>query len=99
MSRRILEIIVVLMGLLLIGPLLLLIALLIKLTSPGPVFFAQIRIGRFGEPFEIFKFRSMVPGADKIGSSVTTGVDRRITGVGRFLPVPNWTNCPSCGTS
>ena len=85
MVRRILEIIVVLMGLLLIWPLLLLIALLIKLASPGRVIFAQTRIGRHGKAFTIYKFRSMVPGADKIGSSVTTGVDRRITGIGRFL--------------
>jgi|SRR5208337_659323 len=85
MIRRILEIVVVLVGLVLIWPLLLLTSLLIKWTSSGPVLFAQTRIGRRGRAFTIYKFRSMVPGADKLGSSVTTGVDRRITGIGRFL--------------
>jgi len=83
--RRALEVVVVLVGLLLMCPVLLLVALIVKLTSPGHVLFAQARIGRHGAPFKIYKFRSMVQGADKIGSSVTTGLDRRITGVGRFL--------------
>lgn len=99
MIRRTLEIVTVVVGLLLIWPVFLLIALVIVVTSPGPVLFAQTRVGLHGKPFTIFKFRSMVSGADKLGSSVTTGDDARITSVGRFLAVPSWTNCPSCGTS
>ena len=85
MIGRTLEISAVLMGLLLIWPVFLLIALLIVVSSPGPVLFTQTRVGRHGKPFTIYKFRSMVPGADKLGSSVTTGDDARITPVGRFL--------------
>jgi lipopolysaccharide/colanic/teichoic acid biosynthesis glycosyltransferase len=85
MIRRTLEIVTVVVGLLLIWPVFLLIALVIVVTSPGPILFAQTRVGRHGKPFTIFKFRSMVSGADKLGSSVTTGDDARITPVGRFL--------------
>ena len=58
---------------------------LVKLTSRGPVFFSQERIGRGFRPFRIFKFRSMVQDAPKQGSQVTFGADPRITTVGRFL--------------
>ena len=67
------------------SPLLLIISAAVKLSSPGPVFFRQVRITRFGKEFRIFKFRSMVVDADKIGPLVTTDRDSRITGVGRFI--------------
>jgi lipopolysaccharide/colanic/teichoic acid biosynthesis glycosyltransferase len=61
------------------------IALVIKLGDWGPVFFAQQRIGRFGEPFRIYKFRTMVANAEKLGIPLTTRDDPRITHVGHWL--------------
>lgn len=62
-----------------------LISIIIKITSPGPVFFMQERITTYGMPFKIFKFRSMVCNADKIGSEVTVQNDCRITKAGKIL--------------
>ena len=70
-------------GLLLLAPLLLAIALWIRLDSPGPVFFRQERVGLRGRPFRIFKFRSMR--ADNAGPQITVGADERITRSGRFI--------------
>lgn len=61
------------------------IALAIKLTSKGPVLFLQERVGKTGRPFNIMKFRTMVPDAEKRGMKITVGKDPRITGVGHFL--------------
>jgi len=61
------------------------IAILIKLTSKGPVFYRQVRVTRYNKDFRIFKFRTMVKDADKKGSLVTTKNDSRITGIGKFL--------------
>ena len=69
----------------LLMPLLVFIAVLIKSTSRGPVIYAGLRIGRFGEPFRMYKFRSMVCNADSLGPTVTAADDPRITAVGRFL--------------
>lgn len=66
-------------------PLFLVLALAVRLDSPGPVFYRQVRVGRNGKPFRIFKFRSMVADADKLGLAITVGRDRRITRVGAFL--------------
>src|SRR5271170_6048513 len=63
----------------------LVVAGLIKLTSPGPVFFLQERMGRSFRPFFIYKFRSMVQDAPNRGGLVTAAADPRITSVGRFL--------------
>ena len=72
-------------GLLLLSPLLLLVSVWIKLDSPGPVFYRQVRVGRYNHDFRIFKFRSMRIGADK-GSLVTIGGhDPRVTRAGYFL--------------
>jgi lipopolysaccharide/colanic/teichoic acid biosynthesis glycosyltransferase len=70
---------------LLLAPLLVAVALLVRLTSSGPVFFRQERMGRGFRPFQICKFRSMVTDAPRKGSPVTFGADPRITRVGRFL--------------
>ena len=72
-------------GLLALWPVGLLIGLLIKLTGRGPIFYGQIRIGQFGKPFRIWKFRSMVVNADKMGVPLTKEEDPRITWIGRFL--------------
>ena len=82
---RLFDITAAAVGLLLLLPLLLLIALLIVLTSPGPVFHGALRIGRHGKPFRLYKFRSMVLHADRLGPRLTTAGDRRVTTVGRWL--------------
>jgi lipopolysaccharide/colanic/teichoic acid biosynthesis glycosyltransferase len=69
----------------LLGPLFLLIAFLIKVDSRGPALFIQKRVGRNGELFNIFKFRSMYINAPKYDFSPTTSVDPRITRIGRFI--------------
>lgn len=69
-----------------LAPLLLLLALLIRLDSPGPIFFKQPRLGRGGRVFEIYKFRTMVDGAEKVGSGIfTSRSDPRITRIGQIL--------------
>ena len=73
------------LGMVLLAPLFLAIAVAIKLSSPGPVFYRATRIGKDGVSFRLYKFRSMVVGADKSGPGITTAEDRRITPVGRFL--------------
>jgi lipopolysaccharide/colanic/teichoic acid biosynthesis glycosyltransferase len=72
-------------GLILLSPLFLTIALTIKFTSPGPVFYRATRVGKDDALFQLYKFRSMVSGADKLGPGITTSQDSRITNVGRFL--------------
>src|SRR5215471_6047307 len=72
-------------GLIVLSPLLLLIILVMKLTDRGPVFYRQKRVGQDGIPFNIWKFRTMVPDADKHGPSVTGTGDKRITYLGRIL--------------
>jgi lipopolysaccharide/colanic/teichoic acid biosynthesis glycosyltransferase len=73
------------LGLIVLSPLFLLVALAIWLDSPGPVFFRARRVGKEGVPFSLYKFRSMVAGADKQGPGITATGDARITRVGRFL--------------
>ncbi len=85
MAKRAFDITVAGLGLLLLSPLFLLIVLLVKFGSPGPVFHRGPRIGRNGQPFFIFKFRSMVINAAALGPAVTTGDDPRITRIGRIL--------------
>jgi len=73
-------------GLILLSPVFLLIALIIRLSSRGPVFYRQERIGLHGKPFRLYKFRSMYTDADKRGLPITVGArDPRITGAGYFL--------------
>lgn len=85
MKKRIFDIIVSLLGLILVIPLFLMIAILIKDESPGPVFFRGLRIGKNGKEFRIFKFRSMVANAEKLGGPSTKGDDFRLTKIGKFL--------------
>lgn len=84
MIKRLFDILASLAGLVLLAPLFVLIALAIKIDSAGPVFFRQQRVGRYGEPFRIFKFRTMSARTDKT-RQLTVGDDCRITGVGHFL--------------
>lgn len=73
------------LALALLAPFLMLIAFLVKIGSPGPVFFRQERIGLGGKPFKIIKFRSMVADAERNGPQLSSTSDPRITGIGRFL--------------
>lgn len=82
---RLLDMLFSFVGLVLLSPLLLLIALWVKSDSRGPVFFRQIRVGRYGKDFQLFKFRSMRVDADKAGLLTVGGRDPRITGAGYFL--------------
>ena len=83
--KRILDVFSSLIALVLLSPILLLIAVLIKITSPGSVFFRQIRVGQNGRHFRLVKFRSMVQDAPQKGLSVTGKGDSRITPFGNFL--------------
>ena len=73
------------LGLVVLSPVLGLTALAVRLTSPGPVFFRQVRLGQFGKPFRIFKFRTMLVDNPADGSLLTASGDPRITPVGRWL--------------
>jgi lipopolysaccharide/colanic/teichoic acid biosynthesis glycosyltransferase len=83
--KRIFDIVCSLFGLAVLGLPLLIVAALIKLHDGGPVFYRGVRTGRRGKPFRIFKFRTMVVNADRIGGSSTADGDPRVTGIGRFL--------------
>lgn len=85
MIKRGLDVVVAALGLVLLSPLLVPIAVAIALESPGGVFFRQVRVGRGPRPFRIFKFRSMVAGADQKGPYFTQPGDARITRVGAFI--------------
>jgi len=66
-------------------PLFILLGVMIRIQSPGPIFFRGVRVGRHGKPFKIYKFRSMVLNADKIGGPSTADDDPRIIPIGRML--------------
>ena len=83
--KRIFDIVVSAVMLLVLSPVFLILAIAIKLDSPGPVFYRQVRVTQYGKHFRIFKFRSMVSNADKIGTQVTVGNDSRITRVGKLI--------------
>ena len=83
--KRLCDIICSLAGILIFAPLMLAVALIIKLTSAGPVLYAQARVGLHEKIFYVYKFRTMVDKAETLGSSVTTGIDPRIMPIGRFL--------------
>ena len=84
MSQRILDLCGAVLGLLVSLPVLIVVAIAVKLDSPGPVLFTQLRVGRGGRPFRLYKFRSMVVHADT-GSPITGGVDPRVTRIGHMI--------------
>lgn len=84
--KRFLDVTASFLGLVLLSPLLLVVSILIKIDSRGPVIFRQKRIGRNGKVFEIYKFRSMCVGAEKTGSGVYSRKgDARVTRIGKIL--------------
>jgi len=85
MAKRMLDVVLATLGLLLLAPLLLLVSAAIKLDSPGPVFYRQERVGRRGQLFRIHKFRTMRHDPTDAGLQITVGADPRITRVGAWL--------------
>jgi lipopolysaccharide/colanic/teichoic acid biosynthesis glycosyltransferase len=85
MAKRWFDLLAATGALLLLSPLLAVLALVVKLDSPGPVFFRQERVGRHGVPFRIHKFRTMRVDAPALGPAVTVGRDARITRSGHWL--------------
>lgn len=80
--KRVFDVVVASIMLLALAPVFLFLAIAIKIDSPGPVFYKQERITQYGKKFRIYKFRTMVNNADKVGAAVTVGNDSRITRVG-----------------
>lgn len=85
MLKRFFDIIMALFGLILFSPLFLFLAIAIPLESRGPVFYRGVRVGRGGKPFRIYKFRSMVADAERLGASSTHEQDSRVTRCGRMV--------------
>lgn len=85
MVKRLFDIVFSLGALVVLSPLLVAVATWIRLDSPGPVFFRQVRVGRGGREFRIYKFRTMRQDADRLGPQITVGADNRITTAGALL--------------
>jgi exopolysaccharide biosynthesis polyprenyl glycosylphosphotransferase len=83
--KRILDLIISVICLILLSPVVLITAIIIKLTSPGPVFYSQERVGLKGKPFIMHKFRTMYKNAEDNGPQLSSKTDPRITRVGKFL--------------
>ncbi len=84
-GKRLIDATLSLMALLVLCPFLLIVGILVKWTSPGPMLYWQERVGRDGQIFKIAKFRSMIANADKQGLGITVSGDARVTGFGAFL--------------
>jgi lipopolysaccharide/colanic/teichoic acid biosynthesis glycosyltransferase len=83
--KRLFDIVISLVLLIILSPIFLVIAILIKIDSKGPIFYRQERVTQYGKIFKIFKFRTMVQDADKIGTLITIGNDHRITKIGNKI--------------
>lgn len=83
--KRLFDIAMSIILLVLLSPLFLIVAIMIKHDAPGPIFYCQERVTQYGRFFKIYKFRTMVVNADQIGSLVTTNNDTRVTTIGRKL--------------
>jgi lipopolysaccharide/colanic/teichoic acid biosynthesis glycosyltransferase len=85
LGKRVFDFVVSLVALILLLPVLAVIAAAVRLDSPGPVFYRQLRVRRGGQLFRLFKFRTMVVDADRLAPNVSASGDPRVTRVGRFL--------------
>jgi len=85
LAKRFFDIVISMIGLLLLSPLLLVVSIAVRLDSPGPVIYRAVRTGLHGRPFVMYKFRTMVKNADKIGGGSTGSKDPRVTRVGHYL--------------
>ena len=83
--KRLIDLTLSALGLVVLFPIMAIIAIWIKLESPGPIFYRGLRVGRNGVRFRMFKFRSMLQNAELLGGTSTPGDDPRITRAGRFL--------------
>lgn len=83
--KRFFDIVLAIILLIMLSPIFIIISILIKIDSKGPIMFRQVRVTQYGKKFIIFKFRTMVNGADKIGTHVTMQNDFRVTKIGRLL--------------
>jgi exopolysaccharide biosynthesis polyprenyl glycosylphosphotransferase len=83
--KRIIDVVASLLFLIIFSPVYIFTSIVVKLSSKGPIFFSQTRIGLHGKPFKIYKFRSMVVGAEKLGPQLSSENDNRITPFGRFM--------------
>lgn len=92
--KRIFDIIVSLIMIIVLAPLFIIITVIIKIDSKGPVMFRQVRVTQYGKRFRIYKFRTMVSDAEKIGAYITIKNDSRVTRVGKFLRKYRLDECP-----
>ena len=83
--KRIFDFLLSLFGIIILSPIFIIVSIAIKLDSKGSILFLQKRVGRHGKEFNIYKFRTMVTDAEKLGKQITVGKDNRITKVGAFL--------------
>ena len=83
--KRLLDVVISLLALMIFSPVFIILAIMIKVSSNGPVFYNQERVGKFGKPFTIYKFRTMFNGAESNGPLLSSSNDSRITGIGQFL--------------
>lgn len=96
--KQLMDYTVSILALIIASPLLLFLAIGVKLSSPGPILYSHERIGRYGKPFKIYKFRSMYTNAEKNGPELSSKNDSRLTGFGKFMrkyrldEIPNFLN-------
>ena len=83
--KRVCDFVLSLMGIIVLSPIFIIVSIAIKLDSKGKILFLQKRVGRYGKEFNIYKFRTMVSDAERLGKQITVGNDNRITKVGAFL--------------
>lgn len=83
--KRIFDFFSALIGIILLSPIFIVVSIAIKIDSPGNIMFLQKRVGKCGKEFNIYKFRTMVTDAEKLGKQITVGKDNRITKIGAFL--------------
>ena len=96
-GKRVIDTVLSLIVVIVLSPLLLIISLIIKISSPGPILFKQQRLGLHGKEFTIYKFRSMTVGAEHTGSGVYSGKDDpRVTAVGKFIRKTSIDELPQC---
>ena len=85
MAKRLFDIVASFIGLIILSPFLFIISIIVLLSSPGGIFYRQVRVGKNGKDFRLWKFRSMRPDSDKKGLLTVGGRDPRVTGIGYFL--------------
>ena len=85
LGKRAFDFFLVLIGLIVLSPVFIIVSIWIKATSPGPIFYRQLRVGKNEVPFYIYKFRTMNVDSDKRGLQITVGEDPRITSCGKIL--------------